>query len=270
MGDKRVVVHKNEANAAGKLLILNSNMDIKRFLKAAGKKLGLKKTPRKVFLATGVRVEDVDEMQNNDLLYISHGEPFYKNADRDKREEKVTVSVLGTGGVGKSALTLRFIRDCFVEEWDPTIEDAYRKTVDVDDKLSTIEILDTAGQDDFLSLRPQWMIEKDGYIFVYSMTSPHSLDELQHFYELHQQINEHRTVPIVLVANKRDLVRESSDAKVTTEMGEAMAKEWGATYIETSAFSGLNVDKTFHTFIRKVREGRSPRPPPPSGFCCLL
>ena len=58
---------------------------------------------------------------------------------------------------------------------------------------------------DFLSLRPQWMIEKDGYIFVYSMNSRHSLDELQHFYELHQQINEHRDVPIVLVANKKDL-----------------------------------------------------------------
>lgn len=72
-------------------------------------------------------------------------------------------------------------------------------------KANDLEILDTAGQDDFLSLRPQWMIEKDGYIFVYSMNSRHSLEELQHFFELHQQINEHREVPIVLVANKKDL-----------------------------------------------------------------
>ena len=55
--------------------------------------------------------------------------------------------MLGRGGVGKSALTLRFVRNFFVEEWDPTIEDAYRKTLDVDDSLCTIEILDTAGQD---------------------------------------------------------------------------------------------------------------------------
>ena len=37
------------------------------------------------------------------------------------------------------------------QDWDPTIEDAYRKAVDVDDKLCMLEILDTAGQEDFES-----------------------------------------------------------------------------------------------------------------------
>ena len=74
------------------------------------------------------------------------------------------VSVLGSGGAGKSALTLRFVRDFFVDHWDPTIEDAYRKTVEVDTQLCMLEILDTAGQDDFESLRPQWMMDKDGYL----------------------------------------------------------------------------------------------------------
>ena len=145
MAEKRVIVHRNEANAEGKLLIVGSNMDLKQFLKAANKKLGIR--AKKVYLSTGVQVEQVWEMQNNDLLYLSQGEEFYKIASATNREEKVTVSVLGTGGVGKSALTLRFNRDMFVEEWDPTIEDAYRKTIEVDDKLCNIEILDTAGQD---------------------------------------------------------------------------------------------------------------------------
>ena len=34
------------------------------------------------------------------------------------------MAVLGTGHVGKSALTLRFVRNFFVSDWDPTIEDA--------------------------------------------------------------------------------------------------------------------------------------------------
>ncbi len=116
------------------------------------------------------------------------------------------------------------------------------------------------------------MIEKDGYIFVYSMTSRHSLEELQHFFELHQQINEHRQVPIVLVANKKDLVgkHDGSVAQVSTEDGQAQAREWGAEYIETSAFSGENVEETFKLFIRRVREGRAPAPPAPTGFCMLL
>ena len=122
-------------------------------------------------------------------------------------QDVIKISVLGTGGVGKSAITLRYVRDRFVEDWDPTIEDAYRKTVDVDGTICTLEILDTAGQDDFESLRPQWMIGKDGYLFVYSMDSQRSLKELEPFVELHRELNEQQRVPIVLVANKKDLVR---------------------------------------------------------------
>ena len=144
---KRVVVHKNSASSIGSILVIDPSWTMIRFLRAAGKKVGLKNC-KKVYLGqTGIQVEEMGEMQNNDLLYISQGEPYYKNNGERRNEEKVSVSVLGTGGVGKSALTLRFTRDHFVEEWDPTIEDAYRKTLDVDDSLCTIEILDTAGQD---------------------------------------------------------------------------------------------------------------------------
>lgn len=62
-------------------------------------------------------------------------------------QETFHLSVLGSGGVGKSALTLRFVRDYFVRDWDPTIEDAYRKAITVDEGLCMLEILDTAGQD---------------------------------------------------------------------------------------------------------------------------
>ena len=59
-------------------------------------------------------------------------------------------AVFGAGGVGKSALTLRYVRDFFVKGWDPTIEDAYMKTVEMDDGSKVqLEILDTAGQGDF-------------------------------------------------------------------------------------------------------------------------
>ncbi len=58
--------------------------------------------------------------------------------------------MFGAGGVGKSALTLRYVRDFFVKGWDPTIEDAYMKTVEMDDGTKVqLEILDTAGQGDF-------------------------------------------------------------------------------------------------------------------------
>ena len=53
--------------------------------------------------------------------------------------------VLGSGGVGKSALTVQFVQDIFVEKYDPTIEDKYRKQVEIDGQSCVLEILDTAG-----------------------------------------------------------------------------------------------------------------------------
>uniref|UniRef100_A0A3B4A2G4 Uncharacterized protein n=1 Tax=Periophthalmus magnuspinnatus TaxID=409849 RepID=A0A3B4A2G4_9GOBI len=59
------------------------------------------------------------------------------------REYKVVV--LGSGGVGKSALTVQFVTGTFIEKYDPTIEDFYRKEIEVDSSPSVLEILDTAG-----------------------------------------------------------------------------------------------------------------------------
>ncbi len=59
------------------------------------------------------------------------------------REFKVVV--LGSGGVGKSALTVQFVSGHFMEKYDPTIEDFYRKEIEVDHTPCVLEILDTAG-----------------------------------------------------------------------------------------------------------------------------
>lgn len=53
--------------------------------------------------------------------------------------------VMGAGGVGKSALTVKYIQDIFLDKYDPTIEDSYRKLTEVDGTQVMLEILDTAG-----------------------------------------------------------------------------------------------------------------------------
>ena len=66
--------------------------------------------------------------------------PIYKPKDSIN---EIKVVVIGEGGVGKSAITVRFVQDIFVEEYDPTFEDTYRKMIMVDEKSVLLDILDT-------------------------------------------------------------------------------------------------------------------------------
>ena len=82
------------------------------------------------------------------VLFLSFNFPsFQRDTSRPTaskmREYKIVV--LGSGGVGKSALTVQFVQGIFVEKYDPTIEDSYRKQVEVDGQQCMLEILDTAG-----------------------------------------------------------------------------------------------------------------------------
>ncbi|CAF1689195.1 unnamed protein product, partial [Adineta ricciae] len=63
--------------------------------------------------------------------------------------------VVGEGGVGKSALTIQFFQKMFVEDYDPTIEDSYIQHVEVDRQVCVLDVLDTAGQEEFSALREQ-------------------------------------------------------------------------------------------------------------------
>ena len=59
------------------------------------------------------------------------------------------VAMVGMGGVGKSALANMIMSNCFIEEYDPTGELDYRKRMDVDGGCCLLEILDTAGQEEY-------------------------------------------------------------------------------------------------------------------------
>lgn len=270
MDDFRVWVRKNHEGSPKKQVIVKPGMNLQKFKKLAGKELSLK--AKRVFLTSGTEVNYVDELKADDEVYISAGEAFWgAEGGKAANQEQISVSVLGTGGVGKSAITLRFVRDFFVEDWDPTIEDAYRKTVDVDDILCVLEILDTAGQDDFASLRPQWMMGKQGYVFVYSMDNADSLEELKPFLDLHRQINGENSanIPIILCANKKDIIdQDPSKCQVPPAVGRAKAEEMGALYLETSALNGEHVIDVFETIIRQVRKGKAP--PSKQGSKCII
>ncbi|KAG1219316.1 hypothetical protein G6F35_007587 [Rhizopus arrhizus] len=93
--------------------------------------------------------------------------------------------VLGSGGVGKSALTVQFVQAIFVEKYDPTIEDSYRKQVEVDGYQCMLEILDTAGTEQFTAMRDLYMKNGQGFVLVFSITLKSTLTDLN---EIREQI----------------------------------------------------------------------------------
>lgn len=92
--------------------------------------------------------------------------------------EEYKLVVLGSGGVGKSALTVQFVQTIFIEKYDPTIEDSYRKQIEIGDSQYFLEILDTAGTEQFTAMRDLYMRNGQGFLLVYSINSMATYNDL--------------------------------------------------------------------------------------------
>lgn len=162
---------------------------------------------------------------------------------------EIQVVVIGGGGVGKSALTVQFIQGHFIDEYDPTIEDSYRKEMVVDKERVKLDVLDTAGQEEYAAMRDQYMRFGMGFLLVYSVTSRASFEEVAGFYQQIRRAKGSDDVPIVLVGNKSDL---DPEREVTFEEAQRLASRIDASLLETSAKLRVNVDECFETLVRAV------------------
>ncbi|XP_011228312.1 ras-related protein M-Ras isoform X1 [Ailuropoda melanoleuca] len=128
--------------------------------------------------------------------------------------------VVGDGGVGKSALTIQFFQKIFVPDYDPTIEDSYLKHTEIDNQWAILDVLDTAGQEEFSAMREQYMRTGDGFLIVYSVTDKASFEHVDRFHQLILRVKDRESFPMILVANKVDLMHLR---KITREQGKEMA-----------------------------------------------
>lgn len=161
------------------------------------------------------------------------------------------VIMVGSGGVGKSALTLQFMYDEFVEDYEPTKADSYRKKVVLDGEEVQIDILDTAGQEDYAAIRDNYFRSGEGFLLVFSITEHESFSATDEFREQILRVKaEEDKIPLLLVGNKSDLEERR---QVSVEEARGKAEEWGVQYVETSAKTRANVDKVFFDLMREVR-----------------
>lgn len=161
------------------------------------------------------------------------------------------VIMVGSGGVGKSALTLQFMYDEFVEDYEPTKADSYRKKVLLDNQEIQIDILDTAGQEDYAAIRDNYFRSGEGFLCVFSITEQESLNAAAELREQILRVKNDDNIPFLLVGNKADL----KDRRVVShEAAAEQAAQWKVPYVETSAKTRHNVDSIFYDLLREIKK----------------
>ena len=68
-----------------------------------------------------------------------------------------------------------------MEDYEPTKADSYRKKVVLDGEDVQIDILDTAGQEDYAAIRDNYFRSGEGFLLVFSITEHESFTATSEF-----------------------------------------------------------------------------------------
>ena len=161
----------------------------------------------------------------------------------------IPVVVLGGANVGKSCLTIQYIQGHFVDQYDTTIEDIYRKTINVDNIPAVLTVVDTAGQDAFDAVRDQYLKKGQGFVLVYSITDAESFQHVQRICANLQRVRVGLPTPCVLVGNKVDQVAYRA---VDQDKGAQLAGEIGAPFLEITAKDHKMCEQVFEMLMRTI------------------
>ena len=108
--------------------------------------------------------------------------------EEEKEKEEVIkckVILIGSSGVGKTSIILKFIKNIFKSDMVSSAGASfYSKTLIMDDKNQSIkfEIWDTAGQEKFRSLNRAFYRKSNACILVYDITKRSSFEDLKDFW----------------------------------------------------------------------------------------
>jgi len=177
-------------------------------------------------------------------------------------QTQLKIVVVGDGAVGKTSMLISYTTSAFPTEYLPTVFDNYSANVMWRNRVVTLGLWDTAGQEDYDKLRCLSYPQTDVFLVVFSCISPASLHNVEHKWIPEIQHYCGKNVPIVLCCTKIDLRDDPRAATlayqkfgrlpITTAEGEKVAKEVGAAYVECSALSQKGLATTFDKCIESV------------------
>ncbi|GAM20379.1 hypothetical protein SAMD00019534_035540 [Acytostelium subglobosum LB1] len=181
----------------------------------------------------------------------------------------IKLVVLGAGSVGKSSLTIRYVHNEFIDRYDPTIEDMYRKVVEISGDHFMLEIMDTAGTETFLAMRDLYIRNGQAFMLVYSITSKSSFLDLESVKDQILRVKDMPVskLPILVIGNKSDLENER---QVQSQEAEKACAKWGLPFMETSAKTNMNISSAFECLVREMQKktlGKNKSSKKKANFC---
>jgi small GTP-binding protein len=160
-------------------------------------------------------------------------------------EYVLKIIVLGPGGVGKSSIIRRFVKNEFSFDYKFTIG------VEINSKLVEFEkgsfalltIWDIGGQKRFKILRRLFYEGTYGALVVFDLSRPQTFSKMREWISDLNMIIEEK-VPIVILGNKSDLIHKIGESLNQNEINDFVEK-LDSTYFETSAKTGENIQEAF-------------------------
>lgn len=169
---------------------------------------------------------------------------------------EVKVAVVGAPGVGKSALTVRFLTKRYIGEYGHQSDTRYKNEIVVDGDPVIFEICDTCPKSLNDLPSPEIMNWADGFVLVYAITDRESFNYIKQILQHIQDLkgSHGKEVPMVLLGNKGDMVHLR---QVSSEEGEILAKDFDCNFSEvTAADQVTEVAESFHDLCREVHAYR--------------
>ena len=174
---------------------------------------------------------------------------LYNIIKQQNNPNSIKIAVLGKGVVGKSSLTYRFINYDVSTEHDATIEDRYKSNLNIEGTNYEVEILDTAGEEDYQNMMDMWISFGEGFLLVFAINDKESFNLIKSKRDRILRGKHGVKFPILLVGNKADLENER---QVNYSEAKELADKWEIEYIETSAKTNFNCKEAFEMLAQKI------------------
>ena len=153
----------------------------------------------------------------------------------------------GDSGVGKTSIINSIMGQKFSEEYEPSIGvDFFSKTVRYKGRLMKLQIWDSAGQEKFRSLIPNYIRGSSLVFLIFDIAKKESFEHLNEWITFITNIEK---TNIVIVGNKIDL---KGNRVITKEEAEKYCKEKNYDYFEVSAKEGTNINNLLYTSIASL------------------